>query len=294
MSRNRRRNETPARSSWRELPVDRRRGNILPMWRALFVSAVLLFAGGAWAHPEIEAALARLNADIAARPSEAALYLERGELYARHDDPVAAEANYLRAAELAPDLPRLNIARAALELAAHRPGEARRLLDPVLARSPQEVEARVLRARALSALKEPAAAVADYNAALAAAPMPSPDLYLERAALLPPAAALASLDEGIARLGPTLALQLRAIALEESLGRIDAAAARIDRVAAQSERRESWLKRRGDLFARAGRTREARASYREALSRLADLPDWLRASPEVKQLAAELQRLSNS
>lgn len=264
------------------------------MLRALTVTAVLLCAGGARAHPEIEAALARLNADIAARPTDAALYLERGELYARHDDPVAAEANYLRAAELAPDLPRLNVARGALELAGGRPAEARRLLDPVIARFPQDVEARVLRARTLAALKEPAAAVADFTAALTAAASPSPDLYLERAALLAPAAAIASLDEGIARLGPTLALQLRAMALEESLGRIDAAAARITRVAAQSERKESWLKRRGDLFARAGRPREARASYGEALARISDLPDWLRVSPEVKQLADELLRLSNS
>lgn len=264
------------------------------MLRALSASAILLCAGGMRAHPEIEAALSRLNADLAARPTDAALYLERGELYARHDDPVAAEANYLRAAELAPDLPRLTIARAALELAGGRPAEARRLLDSAVARSPQDIEARVLRARALAALRESGAAVADYTAALRSAPTPSPDLYLERAALLPPAAAITSLDEGIARLGPILALQLRAMTLEESLGRIDAAAARINRVAAQSERKESWLKRRGDLFARAGRHTEARAAYREALARLDELPDWLRASPEVKQLAGELQRLSNS
>lgn len=289
-----RRNETPAPSSWRELPAGCGLGNILPMLRALTVTTVLLGAGVARAHPEIEAALERLKAHLAARPTDAALYLERGELYARHDDPVAAEANYLRAAELAPDLPRLNSARAALELAAGRPAAARRLLDPVIARFPQDVEARVLRARALAALKERPAAVADFTVALAAAPTPSPDLYLERATLLPPPAALASIDEGIARLGPTLALQLRAINLEESLGRIDEAAARITRVAAQSERKEAWLKRRGDLYARAGRPRDARASYREALARLADLPDWLRASAEVKQLATELQRLSHS
>jgi tetratricopeptide (TPR) repeat protein len=263
------------------------------MPRSHYATALLLLAGVLRAHPEIDAALARLNADIVARPTDGALYLERGELYARHDDPVAAEANYLRAAELTPDLPRLNLARGALELAAGRPAEARRLLDPVIARTPQDVEARVLRARALVALKETAAAVADFSTALAAAPTPSPDLYLERAALLPPAAALASIDEGIARLGPTLALQLRAAALEESLGRIDDAAARLNRVAAQSERKESWLKRRGDLYARAGRGREARDSYREALTRITDLPDWLRTSPEVKQLADELRRLSN-
>jgi len=246
------------------------------------------------AHPEIEDALNRLNALIAAQPAEADLYLERGELYARHEDWVSAEANYLRAAELSPQHPRLSVARGNLELATGRPAQARELLDTALRQNPRDAEALILRARAYVALKDTRAAVADYDAALELLTHPSAEFFLERATLLPPAEAVRSLDEGIARIGPAITLQLRAIALEESLGRIDAAAARIDRVAEQSERKESWLKRRGDLLARAGRRSEARAAYAEALAKVADLPAWLRESPEVMRLTAELSRLSNS
>lgn len=264
------------------------------MARTVLTLAFVLATVPLRAHPEIEDALNRLNALIAERPAEADLYVERGELYARHEDWVSAEANFLRATELSPEHPRLPVARGSLELATSRPAEARRFLDDALRLNPRDVEALILRARAQGALKQSRAAIADYDAALALLAHPSAELFLERATLLPPAEAVASLDEGIDRIGPAITLQLRAIALEESLGRTDAAVARIDRVAEQSERRESWLKRRGDLLARAGRMSEARAAYTEALARVADLPAWLRESPEVKRLVAELNRLSNS
>ncbi len=256
---------------------------------ALFFSAAALSA-----HPEIEAGLTRLNQEITASPADADRYLQRGELYARHEDWVSAEANYLRAAELSPRLPRLAQARGALELSTGRPTAALALLDAALALDPADAAARVLRARAHRALKSDAAAIADLEAALTLLTTPPPELFLERAALLTPAAALRSLDQGIARLGPVVTLHLRALALEESLGLIDAAAARLDRLAAESERQETWLKRRGDLLARAGRDREARASYASALAAIAALPEWLRASPDTARLAAQLAQLTAS
>lgn len=246
------------------------------------------------AHPEIDDALARLNAQIAAAPNDAELYVQRGELYARHDEWVVAEANYLRASELAPQHPRLPEARGALELATGRPAEARAHFDAALALDPANVAVRVLRARAHVALKATDAAVKDFDTALDHLAAPPPELYLERAKLLPPDAAIRSLDEGVERLGPAITLHLAALALEESLGRIDAAVARIDRIVADCERKESWLKRRGDVLLRAGRLAEARTSYASALAAIHALPDWLRDSPDAKRLATELARLTTS
>jgi tetratricopeptide (TPR) repeat protein len=246
------------------------------------------------AHTEIENALLRLNAQIAATPGDADLYLQRGELYARHEAWVFAEANYLRAIELAPDHPRLDRLRGELELATGHPAEARAHFDAALAREPGDAESLILRARAHLALKVQNAAIADFNAALALIATPPPELFLERAARLAPADAIRSLDEGIERLGPAVTLNLRALALEESLGRIDDAVARLDRITEQSERKEAWLKRRGDLLARAGRASEARAAYASALAAIAGLPQWLRESPDMVRLATELARLTTS
>jgi tetratricopeptide (TPR) repeat protein len=260
------------------------------------LTTILILASGAAlrAHPEIEEALNRLNAQIAANPNEADLYVQRGELYARHEEWIVAEANYLRAAELAPRHDRLPLLRGALELATGRPADARAHLTAALEQNPANPEALVLRARALVALQDRVSAIADFNAALASIASPPPELYLECAKLLPPPEALRSLDEGLARLGPAVTLHLAALVLEESLGRIDAAVARIDRIAADSERKESWFKRRGDLLLRAGRPAEARASYVSALVAIQSLPDWLRASPDAQQLTAELKRLTSS
>jgi tetratricopeptide (TPR) repeat protein len=258
------------------------------------IAVLALAAAAGYAHPEIEAAVALLNARIAAAPGDATLYLERGELYAQHSEWVEAEANYLRAAELDPHHPRLARVRGALELATGHPAAARKLLDAAIAQNPRDAEALVLRSRAAAAVHDRPAALADLATALTQLSAPPPELFLERAALLDGAEAVRSLDAAIERIGPAITLHLRAAALEESLGRIDDAAARFERLAAQSERKEQWLKRRGDLYARAGRPAEARAAYASALAALKTLPSWLRESSELTQLAAELTLLTKA
>jgi tetratricopeptide (TPR) repeat protein len=257
---------------------------------ALVAACLAVEAGG---HPEIEAALARLNAQIAAAPADASLFLERGELYARHHDWVSAEANYLLAAELAPSLPRLDRARGALALATRALHEARGHFDRALDLDPRDAEALILRSRTRAAFDDRAGALADLEASLALLPNPRPELFLERAALLPTsAAAVRSLDAAMIRIGPAHTLQLRALEIEESTGDFDAALARLERVVAHSERRETWLKRRGDLLMRAGRIAEARQAYTNALAAIAALPEWLRESPATARLLAELTRLA--
>ena len=257
--------------------------------------AVLGWAALLHAHPDVEDALARLNPLIAAAPDNAALYLQRAELYARHEEWMAAEANYLRAAELAPALPGLARARGALALASGNLAEARAHFDAAIRANPADAEALILRGRVRAAQKANAAALADYDAALPHLAAPRPEFFLARAALHEsPADAIRSLDEAIARLGPVVTLELRALELEEKAGRFDAALARIDRVAAQSERKEAWLKRRGDLLVRAGRSPEANAAYAAALAAIADLPDWLQRSPDTARLLAELRQLTAS
>jgi len=269
--------------------------SILRFMRRTLVLALFATVASVHAHPEIDEALARLNPLIAAEPASAALYLERGELYARHEDGVGAEANYLRAAELNPDFPGLQRARGALALAGGNAAEALPHLDRAIAANAADAEALLLRGRARGALRQNAAALADFNAALHHLASPTPEFFLARAAVCANAAdAVASLDEGIARLGSVVTLELRALALEEQLGRVDAAVARLDRLAAQSERRETWLKRRGDVLARAGRAGAARAAYAAAVAAIAELPRWLQQSPDTTRLLAELRRLTAS
>ncbi len=276
-----------------ELPSPGRLRSVRSVLRAVLVlSAFALATRSSQAHPGLEDALLRLNAGIAAAPANPDLYLERGELYTAHEDWIAAEANLLRAAELSPHHPRLDRARAQLALATGHAADALALINATLQRAPADPDALLVRARAQARLGQRDAAVADLNGVLSLVATPAPELFLERAALLPPADAVRSLDQGVQRIGPALTLHQRALELELSLGAVDAAVARIDGLAERSERKESWLKRRGDVLARAGRLQEARASYAAALAAIAALPDWLRASPPTLKLAEELSRIT--
>lgn len=253
----------------------------------------LLTAACAAGHPEIEGALGRLNAEIAARPRDAALFVQRGLLYARHQDALAAEANFLRAAELNPAQPGLARAQGELALAGGDAEAALRHLDQAVAADPADADARVLRARARRARGDRPAAAADLDHALQLLAHPDPALLLERAALATdPAAELAVLQPGIDALGPVPSLELRALALERQLGRTAAALARLERLAAAAERPELWLRQRGDILREAGRPAEAAAAYGSALAALARLPDWLQASPASRALAEELRSLT--
>src|SRR5205814_10631343 len=102
--------------------------------------------------------------------------------------------------------------------------------------------------------------------------------------------AVALLDEGVARLGNTPALGLRALDFEIALARYDAALARIDRLAEGAARTEAWDERRGDVQRLAGREDAARQSYRAALDAIARLPVRLATTRATTELRARIER----
>jgi tetratricopeptide (TPR) repeat protein len=261
----------------------------------IFLVLALVCTAELEAHLETPAERAALDALIRVEPGNADHYLRRAADREAHGEWETAEADLRRAMALVPDSAAVRLALGRIAFARRKFSTAREQLDAVLAREPRLAEAFIWRARARARLSDAVAAQADYSTALALIAEPSPDLFLERAELpVDGLAALAGLDEGIARIGPAIPLVERAIALELKLGRTAQALARIDRVAATSERKEAWLKRRGDVLAAAGRTDEAHNAYAAALAAIATLPAWLRENPDTLRLAAELKQLTRT
>ncbi len=258
----------------------------------LFLAACFALLTPARAHPGTDIAITDLSALIATAPASADLHLRRALCYVEHARWSEADADLALAAKLEPAHPDLPLAHAEFHLARHDYPTAIRTLDPVLQAQPRNPAARILRARAFALNNNSRAALADFRAALAALPEPKPELWLEANALIAdPAAALADLDAGIARIGPAPALVERALTIELSLHRADAPLARLAQLAATAERPELFLKRRGDLLASLGRTAEAHAAYTAALASLGRLPDWLRTSEPTRLLTAQLTAL---
>ncbi|HXG48587.1 MAG TPA: tetratricopeptide repeat protein [Methylomirabilota bacterium] len=253
-------------------------------------------------HGDVHGQIVDVTAQIAKDPTNASLLIRRGELYRVNQHWDHAQSDFDRALTLAPGLAVVDFLRGRLYLEADWPHSACAALDRFLAIHTNHVEALVTRARARQKIEDRLAAAMDYTRAIQFAVEPRPELFIERAQVLMAAGtnhfaeALRGLDEGIARLGPLVTLQLYAIDLEIKLGRFDEALRRLDHVAAQSPRKETWLARRGEILTQAGRPEEARAAFQAALSALDKLPQSRRNVPAMmeleKRIKAELQTLN--
>lgn len=261
--------------------------------RLLLSGSCLLLTTLAWAHPTGDQRLALLERQIAAEPQNALLYLARGDILRGNGDWAGALADYERASRHDLGLDRVDLARGLLHLEADRPADAEPFLRRFLSRQPGHGEALLAHARALVRLGRAREAVADYNRAIEQTSDAGADLYLERAeALLDAGAAaeaLASLDEGLAVLGPLTVLQRRAVDIEIGMRRYDAALARLEILAGHSPLRERWLMRRGEVLELAGREDLAREAYSEAVTRIESRPANRRETQALKELKRELR-----
>lgn len=236
-------------------------------------------------HEQIVAITARIKRD----PKNAALYLQRGELHRLHRDWARAAADYDRASRLQPSLTIVDLGRGKMLFESRRFQQAKDVLDRFLRQQPRHVEGLVTRGRVLARIGARLQAANDFTAALASAPAPDPELYLERAQVLTGdkryiQEALRGLDEGIKQLGPLVTLELAAIDLELRAKNYDAALTRLDTITTQSARKETWLVRRGEILKAAGRHAEARKAFSDAIVAIESLPPERRQSRAMTAL----------
>lgn len=259
----------------------------------LLAMAFLAFARACVAHGDLHPRIEEATASIKAAPTNAALYYQRGELYRQHGDWTNALADLDAALRLDPGLSRVYFSRGRVHLESGQPGTALPALDRYLATHTNDSIAWATRGRARAEVEQWRGAANDFTRAIALTPMGEPELYIERGQALAKAGAredaVASLDEGIKRMGPLVTLQLQAIELETSLKRYDSALARIDLAMSRLQRKESWLVRKAQVLRLAGRTEESRQAYEQALAALERLPASHRTSRATLQLEATIQ-----
>jgi tetratricopeptide (TPR) repeat protein len=262
---------------------------------AVLAVALSLAMGGqlASAHDGLAERIAALSAQIAQSPSSPSLFVKRAELYRENRQWNEALADLDHAERIDPTIATVNLVRAHVLLERKNWQAAADAATRFISRQPDHADARIVRARAYAQLGRRQDAAADFTSALAV--RPQPDLYIERAkAVEGPGRdgleqALRSLDEGLARLGALVTLELAAIDLELRLNRYDAALARLDGITARAQRKDTWLARRGAMLERAGRPDEARAAYRAALDSLSIQSERIQQTRASMTLAAGLR-----
>jgi tetratricopeptide (TPR) repeat protein len=255
-----------------------------------------------FAHDGLAEQIARVSAQIVRAPANPELLVTRAELYRAARQYQQALADLDRASGLNPAIESADLARAHLFLDMGNAQPAVDAASRFLQRRPGHAGALIIRGRARAKLGNARTAASDFARALDTSPIP--DLYIERARATVASGgagieeALRGLDEGIARLGPLVTLELEAIDLELQLARYDRALMRLDRVSAQSPRKESWLARRGEILESAGRIAQARANYHAALAAALSLPAWIQrtqaSSALIERLRTSLGRLENA
>lgn len=250
------------------------------------------------AHGVTTEQLKQLTEQIQRTPNNADLYLRRGELHRQLGNAKAALADFDTVQKLAPERLEVDVYRARLHLEAHVPELAQLVLDRYLKLRPSHTEAVLLRAQTNAKLGERLLAIQDYTTALNRLAQPKPELFLARAQLQIEgnqlAAAINGLDEGVAKLGSLVTLQLMAIEVEVKRKRWDAALARLALVSAQSPRKERWLLQRGEILLQAGRKVEAQHSIVAALEAIQSLPDYLRRANAITGLETKARDLLQS
>ncbi len=263
---------------------------------------IILVLGGfvsLHAHGGTAEHLKRITEQIQRAPTNAELYLRRGELHRKLGNARAALEDFDKAQELAPERLEVDVFRARLHLDANVPELAQLVLDRYLKQrpqhTPQNTEAVLLRAQVNAQLGARAQAIRDYTTALARLTQPKPELFLARAQLQVEMkqfeAAINGLDEGIAKLGTLVTLQSLAVEVEVKRKRWDAALTRLETIAAQSPRQEHWWVQRAEILLQAGRKDEAEQALVSARRALAALPEHLRRTAASTALEARVTEL---
>jgi tetratricopeptide (TPR) repeat protein len=267
-----------------------------PRQLAALLFVLLLPVSSAHAHDEVQATLARLDSLARARPDDLAPRLRHAELSRLIGDPKSARADLDAIESRSPRHPGAYLLEAALASDTQQFAEAERWIDRFLAISDGESDATVaralvLRAEALAAQGNTAAAIADYDRAFATAPAPHADWALARANLAPPDEALAGLERALVRLPDEPSLVFRAAELEAARGQVDDGAHRLQRFAGRFGGGEAILARAGDLYAQNGRRFDAEAQWTEALRLIEQDRNYrnVRAKEDLRsQLVAKL------
>ncbi len=240
------------------------------------VAALLALASPGSAHGDLHRKLAELTAAIVKNPRSPGLYLRRGELHRLHKDWAAARKDLDALRELSPGFPELDFHAGRLEFHAGRLQQAKRLLDAHLVACPRHFRGHFCRARLLTRMGESAAALRDYDVAVALEPE-NPDHYLERARVqrqsgVAPRRIVKHLDAAVQRLGDLVVLHETALQVELEQRAWPAARRRLDRLIETMPLAAPWLLRRGMVLERMGDLEAARHSYTRGLRELADLP----------------------
>jgi tetratricopeptide (TPR) repeat protein len=248
------------------------------------------------AHQDVALKIQKVSNQIEASPDDYNLYIKRGNLQRDHGDWDLALQDFDQADVRGPDSLDIDLDyyRAQVWLESGDAPLARPALDRFIQARPEHYRGRVLSARCWAALGNIEAATAEYATALKLAQSTTPDIYIERANMFVATgdtrSALASIQEGVDRIGPIITLIRFALALEESRNDYQAALGWLNQLPPTVQAQARWLLKKGDYYAALEHDAAAQEQWLAAQQALQALPVSRREVPANVALGETLQQ----
>ena len=258
------------------------------------------------AHAEVRAdsdvsdRIAQLDASISAAPkgpAVAPLLLSRAELHRLDLEWQKSLDDLDAASELDPKLEDLELHRGLTLFRSGRLHEAIVALNGYLSSHGRDGFAWIQLGRALSGLELHAESADAFAQAIQLSKQPAPGLVLEMSDAIQAqgpsqyATALKSIESGIARIGPAISLELRALELEQRLGLFDDALSRLSRIAGEVQSKAPWLLRKGKILLLANRVDEADRALEQAKALALKMPPSRREAPANVEMIRSIEDL---
>lgn len=265
------------------------------MKRRLIVLSLILFTGffqlpTVWAHGPVHELIAKISIQIKESPSNAALYLQRGEYHRIDENFDAAYSDFQQALALDSSLQlAVDFQLGALFNEQGHPQAGLFHMQRFLQQNPQHIKALILEASLYKQAGQDSLSVARFAQALSLSKEPRPHHYLEIAKATLRAdstnfeGARHWLSQGEEKLGFNIVLRTYAIELAQAAGEYDAAIAQVDDIIARLSRHEKWLLQKALILEAAGRTEAAIQAYEQTLTAIEKLPRRNRSTRIVSE-----------
>jgi predicted Zn-dependent protease len=267
--------------------------------RVLF--ALLFFTGQALAHGSLHSQIQDLTTTMQREGKSAPLLVQRGRLQMEHGNNKSATQDFLAALKRNPGERSAYYYLAEQAFNQNKLPDARRYAEKFLAMLKGEsgaiVRGQSLYGQILLAQGQYCAAAASFRIAVDQAAEPSPEHYLHLADAQGKAGAardaLASLDEGMQKLGMLTVLQNKAISLNIDSKAWDEALKRLDALIMQGQGLPELYLRKAKILLAAERQPTAQEAVHEGLASIEQIPAARRETPAMKQLRADLLALQS-
>lgn len=263
--------------------------------------ALLFFTGQALAHGSLHGQIQDLNTTMRREGKSAPLLVQRGRLQMEHGNNKSATQDFLSALKLNPGERSAYYYLAEQAFNQNRLPDARRYAEKFLAMLKGEpgaiVRGQSLYGQILLAQGQYRAAATAFRIAVDQAAEPSPEHYLHLADAQGKAGAtseaLASLDEGMQKLGMLNVLQNKSISLSIESKSWDEALKRLDALIMQGQGLPELYYRKARILLAADRQPTAQEAVHEGLASIDHIPAERRETPAMKQLRADLLALQS-